>query len=90
MMPDQVPVQVRKGRNRVLRELAAEKNLEFRKRFVGGKLSVVTLSSERRALSHNYIQVELARPYPENELVEVELDGLTLKGLREKDPLRVL
>jgi threonylcarbamoyladenosine tRNA methylthiotransferase MtaB len=90
VMPDQVPKQVRKGRNRVLRELAAEKNLEFRKRFVGRKLSAVTLSSERRALSHNFIQIELARPYRENELVEVELDGLTEKGLREKDPLRVL
>jgi threonylcarbamoyladenosine tRNA methylthiotransferase MtaB len=90
VMPDQVPMRVRKDRNRVLRELAAVKNLEFRQRFVGRKLSAVTLSSEKRALSHNFIQVDLARPYPENALVEVEVDGLTLKGLREKDPLRVL
>lgn len=89
-MADQVPMQVRKGRNRVLRELAAEKNLAFRQGFLGRKLSVVTLSSEHRALSHNFIQVELAKAYPENELVEVELDGLTEKGLSEKDPLRVL
>ena len=34
-MPDQVPVHVARERNRVLRELAAEKNRAFRQSFVG-------------------------------------------------------
>ena len=34
-MPDQVPVHVARERNRVLRELAAEKNRAFRESFVG-------------------------------------------------------
>src|SRR6266700_5207874 len=33
--PGQVPVEIRKDRNRVLRQLAAEKNLAFRQRMVG-------------------------------------------------------
>ena len=37
--PEQVPMPVRKERNRVLRELAAAKNLAFRERMVGRTLS---------------------------------------------------
>src|SRR6185503_13638218 len=44
-MPDQVPVQVARERNRVLRELAAEKNLEFRRKFLGRTLEVITLQA---------------------------------------------
>ena len=40
---DAVPMPVRKERNRVLRELAAAKNLAFRERMVGRTLSAVTL-----------------------------------------------
>jgi len=57
---DQVPMPVRKERNRVLRELAAEKNLEFRRAVMGRMLSVVTL--EDGALSDNFLKVELATP----------------------------
>ena len=34
-MPDQVPVKVARERNRILRELAADKNRAFREGFVG-------------------------------------------------------
>jgi threonylcarbamoyladenosine tRNA methylthiotransferase MtaB len=43
-MPHQVPVRVARERNRVLRELVAEKNLTFRQSFVGGELQAITLS----------------------------------------------
>jgi tRNA A37 methylthiotransferase MiaB len=82
-MPAQVPVTVRKGRNRVLRELAAAKNLEFRSRMVGNTLSVVTLEQGGIGLSDNYIKVELAAPRPPNRIVEVEIGGLSDTGLRE-------
>ncbi len=89
-MANQVPVAVRKERNRVLRELAAAKNLEFRQRMVGLKLSAVTLGQERTALTENYLKVELAQTRPANRLIEVEIGGLTPDGLREVPPARPL
>ncbi|MBI1788126.1 MAG: tRNA (N(6)-L-threonylcarbamoyladenosine(37)-C(2))-methylthiotransferase MtaB [Acidobacteria bacterium] len=80
--PDQVPQPVRKERNRILRELAAAKNLEFRRRMVGRKLPVVTL--QEGALSGNYLKVELARSRPANHLIEVEIGSLAESGLRER------
>src|SRR5437588_2310636 len=41
-MPDHVPVHIAKERNRVLRELAARKNREFRESFVGRELQAIT------------------------------------------------
>jgi threonylcarbamoyladenosine tRNA methylthiotransferase MtaB len=87
--PLQVPMEVRKERNRVLRELAAEKNLAFRRGLVGKALSVVTLEGDR-ALSSNYIQVRLGRPRPANQLVDVRIEGLTEQGVREASLLPVL
>jgi threonylcarbamoyladenosine tRNA methylthiotransferase MtaB len=78
----QVPVPVRKERNRVLRELAAEKNLEFRRSMVGKKLRVVTLDPPGMALSDNYLTVELAGGEVANRLMEVEIGSVTGGGLR--------
>jgi threonylcarbamoyladenosine tRNA methylthiotransferase MtaB len=80
---NQVPMAVRRHRGRVLRELASRKNLEFRHRMVGRKLSVVTLEEPGMALSDNYIKVELAAPRPPNQLIDVEIDAATATGLRE-------
>jgi len=82
-MPHQVPMPVRKERSRVLRELAASKNLEFRRRFVGSKLSVVTLEEPRAALSDNYLKVELSMLRPSNQLIDVEIAQLSEAGLRQ-------
>ena len=84
-----VPMEMRKERNRVLRELAAAKNLAFRSSLVGRSLSVVTLEGAR-ALSSNYVTVELARPLPANELREVRIGGVTPQGLAEAGALTVL
>ncbi len=89
-MPDQVPIPVRKNRSRGLRELASKKNLEFRQTMLGRKLSVVTLEEPRAALSDNYLKVELAAMHPPNELIEVEIDGLTATGLRQAALLPVI
>jgi threonylcarbamoyladenosine tRNA methylthiotransferase MtaB len=80
---DQVPMPIRKERNRVLRELAAAKNLEFRLRMVGRTLSVVTLEQECVALSGNYLKVELATPRTPNRIIEVRIGDVTAGGLRE-------
>jgi threonylcarbamoyladenosine tRNA methylthiotransferase MtaB len=84
----QVPVPLRKERNRILRELAAAKNLEFRRAMVGRRLSVVTM--DRDALSGNYLKVSLAHPRPANQLIEVEIGGVTASGLAEKTLFPVL
>ena len=90
--PGQVPIPVRKERNRILRRLADEKNLQFRQSMLGKKLSVVTLDPPGSALSDNYLTVELARPEPANRLIDVEIGSLTPRGLRATAPdaLRVL
>jgi len=82
-MPDRVAMPLRKERNRVLRELAARKNLEFRRGMVGRTLSVVTLHEPETALSGNYLKVQLARPAEPNKLMDVEIGGVTENGVRE-------
>jgi threonylcarbamoyladenosine tRNA methylthiotransferase MtaB len=81
--PDQVPMPVRKERNRVLRALAAVKNLRFRKSMVGRTLSAVTLHEAGVALTSNFLKVELSRPREANQLVDVEVSGVTEAGLHE-------
>lgn len=85
-LPGHVPMPVRKERNRILRELAAAKNLAFRTSFVGRSLSVVTLEQDRAALSSNYLKVELAAPRAANLLIDVPIGGLSRDGLRETTP----
>jgi threonylcarbamoyladenosine tRNA methylthiotransferase MtaB len=86
--PGEVPMAVRRERNEILRRLAAAKNLVFRRSFVGRTLSAVTLDSG--ALSDNYLKLALARPRGPNQIVEVEIGGLTPQGLAERGALTVL
>lgn len=85
-----VPIPVRKERNRVLRELAASKNLEFRRRMIGQRLSVTTLDNGLHSLSGNYLKVELAEVRAANRLIEVAIGSVTSSGLREAAILPVL
>ena len=78
-----VPLHVRRERSRILRELAGRKNLEFRTRMTGRKLSVVTLEEPRTAISSNFLKVDLVAARPSNQLLEVEIGGLTGAGLHE-------
>lgn len=77
-MPDQVPVHVARERNRALRELAVEKNLAFRKRFIGQCLDVITLQTgdenSTEALSDNYLKIRLAGHYAANTWMKVEIE----------------
>ena len=85
---EQVPMEVRRDRNRILRELATAKNLEFRRQMIGRTLSVVTLTEG--ALSDNFLKVELAAPRPANQLVDVRIGSVSTNGLREYGALTVL
>ncbi|HYP04820.1 MAG TPA: tRNA (N(6)-L-threonylcarbamoyladenosine(37)-C(2))-methylthiotransferase MtaB [Bryobacteraceae bacterium] len=86
---DQVLESTRKARGRILKQLGQEKNLEFRRRFVGRALSAVTIENNR-AVTENYLHVELARATPARQLIELEVGALTDGGLREKSPFPVL
>lgn len=87
-LPEQVNGRVARRRNRVLRELAATKNLEFRRGQLGRVLSVITLA-DGSALSDNYLKVRIAGPPPgPNRIVEVCVTGVEGDGLVAIESLR--
>ncbi len=88
--PGQVPIEVRKERTHILRAISERKNREFRQAMVGRKLSVVTIQGGKLGVSSNYLKVALDGSSTENELVEVEIGGLTKDGLYQSGMLPVL
>ncbi|MGA7752939.1 MAG: tRNA (N(6)-L-threonylcarbamoyladenosine(37)-C(2))-methylthiotransferase MtaB, partial [Candidatus Sulfotelmatobacter sp.] len=66
-MKNQVPVHLARERNRILRELAAEKKLAFMRGFVGKSLDAITLNVTgndadgefTEALTDNYLKLRL-------------------------------
>jgi threonylcarbamoyladenosine tRNA methylthiotransferase MtaB len=88
--PGKVPVNVRRERTRVLREISDRKNLEFRRKLVGQTVSVVTLEQRGVALATNFVRVELAGTPPPNRIVDVKLAAITATGMREASLLPVL
>jgi threonylcarbamoyladenosine tRNA methylthiotransferase MtaB len=87
---DQVPVEVRRHRGRVLKALAATKNLEFRQKMIGRRLQTVTLEDRMSAVTSNYLRVQLAAPRTPRDMNEVEIGGLTPNGLAERAALQIL
>jgi threonylcarbamoyladenosine tRNA methylthiotransferase MtaB len=89
---EQVPVAIRKQRTRVLRDLAARKNLEFRRSMIGKTISAVTLDDG--ALTENYLKVKLAatsNPGREpNQIIDVRIAGVAADGLYESGVMAVL
>ena len=85
-LPGQIPVEVARERSRVLRELAAEKNLAFRRSFVGSDLNAITLSSgdseATEALTDNYLKLRLAAKHAPNQWLRAKIDAATSDGLR--------
>jgi threonylcarbamoyladenosine tRNA methylthiotransferase MtaB len=66
-MPNQVPVHLARGRNCILRELAAEKKLAFMRSFIGKQVEAITLNvvgndatgEFTEALTENYLKLHL-------------------------------
>jgi threonylcarbamoyladenosine tRNA methylthiotransferase MtaB len=85
----QVPREIRKERTRVLRELAAKKNLEFRRAMIGRVLRVVTLD-DGSALSGNYLKVTLATRREANRMVDARIGGVAGDRLTEAGALAVI
>jgi len=93
-MAGQVPVVVARERTRLLRELAARKNREFRRRFLGRTLEVITLQSGSgpwtEALSDNYLKVRLCGTHPANLWMKVEVSEVEPEELVAELPERAL
>ncbi len=97
-MPNQVPVHVARERNRVLRELAAEKKLAFMRGFAGKVVEAITLNvvgndgggEFTEALTDNYLKLRLRGRHEANRWmgarVEAVVDG-ALVGLRSTSDL---
>jgi threonylcarbamoyladenosine tRNA methylthiotransferase MtaB len=83
-MPDQVPVQIARDRNRVLRELAARKKLAFMRSFVGRTIEAITLNvvSENsagawtEALTDNYLKLRLRGRHEANRWMSARIDSV--------------
>jgi threonylcarbamoyladenosine tRNA methylthiotransferase MtaB len=86
----QVPMEIRKQRTHILRDLSARKNREFRRAAIGRTLSAVVLEDGRAALSGNYLKISLASQRMPNRIVDVRIGGLTKDGVSEAGLLPIL
>lgn len=79
-MPNQVPVHIARERNRILRELGAEKKNTFMRSFVGSQIDAITLAEPSRAdtaaLTDNYLKLRLRGTHGANEWARVFVDGV--------------
>jgi threonylcarbamoyladenosine tRNA methylthiotransferase MtaB len=84
-MRGQVPVQVARERNRVLRELAAQKKLAFMRAFVGGTVEAITLNvfdgRSTEALTDNYLKLRLKGQHETNQWVKARVEQLADSAL---------
>ncbi len=84
-MPDQVPVQVARERNRILRELAAEKKHAFMLSFVDRELDAITLTHFDReyteALTDNYLKLMVRGQHAANQLLRVPVRSVETHAL---------
>ena len=86
-MANQVPVQVARERNRVLRELAAEKKLAFMRSFVGQSLETITLNVVTQkpdgawtdTLTDNYLKLRLKGRHEPNQWLHAKVLETVMK-----------
>jgi threonylcarbamoyladenosine tRNA methylthiotransferase MtaB len=83
-MPNQVPVQIARERNKILRDLAAEKKLFFMRSFIGKPLQAITLNVTRgdsdgeftEALTDNYQKLYLKGRHEPNRWLPAQVEGI--------------
>ena len=89
-MAGQAPPPVKKDRNRILRGLAAAKNLAFRRSLVGKRFEAVTLDSsgprKASAMTDNYVKTQLEIPSRRGaRLIEVEIISADVESTRARE-----
>ena len=83
-MPDQVPVRIARERNRILRELAAEKKLAFMRAFLGKPQKAITLSNVKEshgtafteALTDNYLKMRIRGKHASNQWLTTSVERI--------------
>jgi threonylcarbamoyladenosine tRNA methylthiotransferase MtaB len=82
---DQVPVQIARERNRVLRDLAAEKKLAFMQTFVGKTVEAITLNvfagGSTESLTDNYLKLRLRGQHAANQWVKARVERVETGAL---------
>jgi threonylcarbamoyladenosine tRNA methylthiotransferase MtaB len=94
-MPQQVPVQVTRERNRILRELAATKKLAFQKSFIGKSMQAITLSvfdgGYTEALTDNYLKLRVTGRHEANRWVPAGIEevrgGVLFGNIQSREAL---
>jgi threonylcarbamoyladenosine tRNA methylthiotransferase MtaB len=80
-LPDQAPTRVAHERNRVLRELAAQKKLAFQRSFLGKTLQAITLSAydgeHTEALTDNYLKLRVAGRREPNQWLTARIESVS-------------
>ena len=84
-MDGQVPAHVARERNRVLRDLIAEKKIAFMSRFIGRPVEVITLNTfgsdqegkYTEGLTDNYLPVRLHGNHPPNRWLPVTVEKIS-------------
>jgi threonylcarbamoyladenosine tRNA methylthiotransferase MtaB len=83
---DQVPAQIARGRNRILRDLAAEKKVAFMRGFVGKTVEAITLNvfdgKFTEALTENYLKLQLWGQHDANQWVKAWVEQVERGALR--------
>jgi threonylcarbamoyladenosine tRNA methylthiotransferase MtaB len=85
-----VAMPVRRERTRILREISARKNLEFRQRMIGKTLRAVTLEQRGMALTTNFLKVQMTQERAPNQMLDLEIGGMSELGLREQTLLAII
>ncbi len=83
-MPDQVPIHVARGRNKILRDLAAKKRLAFMRSFVGKSLEAITLNVPHdspageftEALTDNYQKLYIRGRHAPNHWIRARVQSV--------------
>ena len=83
-MTNQVPVHLARERNRILRELAAEKKLAFMRSFIGKSVDAITLNVTgnngdgefTEALTDNYLKLRLRGRHESNRWQPAQIDSV--------------
>lgn len=90
-MPNQVPVQIARERNRILRELIAKKKRAFMESFVGRELESITLThfdgEYTEALTDNYLKLRVQGEHASNLAIKTlvtHVEGDTLLGVASR------
>jgi len=84
-MPEQVPVQIARERNRVLRELAARKKRAFMESFVGRDVEAITLThfdgAFTEGLTDNYLRLRVYGKHAANQQARVAIKDVQQDAL---------